>query len=126
MTCDRDIYENIKWVTENVGPVTILVNNAGVLIENSLLNGEPEKWRQVMDTNFMGLLIATKQAVAVMKENDIDDGYIVNISSIAGHYHISLPNMNVYGASKFALTNATEVIRKELAACKSNIRITVS
>lgn len=78
-----------------------------------------------MDTNVLGLAIASREAIKIMQENNID-GHIVNINSVAGHLVASLPFLNVYPASKYAVTALTETLRKELVAIQSKIKISVS
>lgn len=75
----------------------------------------------------MGLCICTREAIKVMKENEID-GHIVHINSIAGHYVPQLPKpvLNVYPASKFAVTALTETLIHELKCEGSRIKVTVS
>lgn len=62
-----------------------------------------------------------------MKENDIN-GHIVHINSIAGHYVPQLPKpvLNVYPASKFAVTALTETLIHELRCEGTIIKVTVS
>ncbi|KAJ8965100.1 hypothetical protein NQ317_010503 [Molorchus minor] len=63
--------------------------------------GNVGDWRQVIDTNVMGLAIATREAIKMMQENAID-GHIVNVNSVAGHIVPPLPLQNLYPASKHA------------------------
>jgi NADP+-dependent farnesol dehydrogenase len=65
---EEDIINAFKWTSDNLGPVHILVNNAGVSEKTNLTTeGDTEKWRKVFDTNVMGLCIATREAVKIMK-----------------------------------------------------------
>ncbi|GJQ80409.1 hypothetical protein Trydic_g12268 [Trypoxylus dichotomus] len=123
LTKEQDILDGINWTTDNVGPVSVLINNAGIVQSTSLYDGSTEMWRRVIDTNVIGVAIASREAIRIMNENSID-GYIININSVAGHVIIDIPNINVYSASKFALTSMTETLRFELARLKSNIRVT--
>lgn len=123
MAEEEEILEAFKWTTENVGPVSVLINNAGTLQATNVYDGDTEKWRRMFDINVLGVAIASREAIRIMRENDID-GYIININSIAGHG--IFPCLHMYPASKYALTAMTETVRLELASLKSNIRITVS
>lgn len=125
MTKEQDIIEAFAWVTKNVGPVHILINNAGTCLNTNLIDGDTEKWKQVLDLNVMGLCIATREAVKNMRENEVA-GHIVHMNSIAGHTALNLPNLNIYPASKFAVTALTETLRNELNSIGSKIKITVS
>lgn len=75
----------------------------------------------------MALCICTREAIKVMKENEID-GHIVHINSIAGHYVPQFPNsvLNVYPASKYAVTALTETLIHELRNEGRKIKVTVS
>ena len=88
-----------------------------------------KSFKEVIDTNVMGLTICTQQALKLMKESGVDDGHIIHINSVVGHSipnTTSNPTMNVYPASKYAVTALTESLRQELVFLKSKIRVTVS
>ncbi|XP_068911465.1 farnesol dehydrogenase-like isoform X1 [Tenebrio molitor] len=123
MTKEEDILRGFKWVSDNLGPVHILINNAGIVQNTNLTDGDTDKWKKVLDTNVLALCIATREAVKVMKENKID-GHIVHINSIAGHIVPNFPIVNVYPASKHAVTALTETLRQELNHLGLKIKIT--
>ncbi|KAJ8913708.1 hypothetical protein NQ315_007425 [Exocentrus adspersus] len=123
MTQQDEILQAFRWVQENVGPVHILVNNAGLSRKTTIINGNIEDWKRILDTNVLGLAVASREALRIMQETGIDDGHIVNINSVAGHQVAPLPFQNVYPASKYAVTAFTETLRKELVAIKSNIKV---
>lgn len=85
----------------------------------------------VINTNFTGLVHATRQAYGLMKKSD-DYSLIVNINSIAGHKvpfpaHSDGQQANVYHATKHAVTAVSEILRQELIFMKNEkIRVTVS
>ncbi len=58
-----------------------------------------------------------------MKESGVDDGHIVNVSSMSGHRVLHGP-MHFYTATKYAVTALTIGIRNELRAMGSHIRVT--
>lgn len=124
VTKEEDILAAFDWTSKNLGPVHILINNAGIVQQTTLVEGETEKWKKVFDTNVLGLCVATREAVKVMKANKID-GHIIHINSIAGHSAINIPGVNVYPASKHAVTALTETLRQELNHLGLKIRITV-
>lgn len=104
----------------------ILINNAGKAQGNTnLIEGDKELWKNILDLNVLGLCIATREAVKSMKENDVD-GHIIHINSVLGHIVPNFPNLNLYPASKFAVTALTETLRQELNSIGSKIKITVS
>ncbi|EFA05017.1 farnesol dehydrogenase [Tribolium castaneum] len=123
LTKEESILEAFKWVIESVGPVHILINNAGLTKATSLSDGDSDLWRQVLEVNIMALCICTREAVKIMKEYDID-GHIIHLNSIAGHQVQNIPDFNVYPASKFAVTALTETLRQELVRDKTRIKVT--
>jgi len=123
LTKEEDILKAFKWVADNLGPVHILVNNAGLSQLNGLIDGETDKWKLVFDTNVLGLCIATREAVKQMRANKID-GHIIHINSYTGHVVVNFPKMNVYPASKYAVTALTETLRQELNQIGTKIKIT--
>ncbi|RZC37292.1 dehydrogenase/reductase SDR family member 11-like, partial [Asbolus verrucosus] len=123
MTVENDIIEAFRWIKDNLGPVSVLINNAGLSQPNTLIGGNTEMWKRVLDTNVLGLTIATREAIEHMNANEID-GHVIHINSILGHYVAQVPKLNMYSASKFAVTALTETLRQELVALGSKIRIT--
>jgi NADP+-dependent farnesol dehydrogenase len=114
ITKEEDILKAFKWTSDNLGPVHILVNNAGLMQKTNLTTeGDTEKWRKIFDTNVMGLCIATREAVKIMQTKKID-GHIIHINSVVGHRILALAGRNVYPASKFAVTALSETLRHEL------------
>lgn len=124
MTVEADIIAAFDWTSSNLGPVHILVNNAGLSLPTTLTDGDTDKWRKIIDTNVLGLCIATREAVKNMRKNGVD-GHIVHINSVLGHYVHNVPNLNLYSGTKFAVTALTESLRIELNNLKSKIKITV-
>lgn len=125
ITKEEDILNAFKWVKENLGPIHILVNNAGVTVASTLSDGDTEIWRNIFNVNVLGLSIATREAIRDMKANNVD-GHIIHINSVAGHQVTGFPKLNVYPASKHAVTALAETLRLELLNAKSKIKITVT
>lgn len=124
MTKEEDILQAFKWVKENLGPVHVLVNNAGGAQLTTLVDGDAAVWKSTFDLNVLGLCIATREAVKDMRANNVD-GHIIHINSMLGHKIAPIPFFNVYPASKFAVTALTETLRNELNSIGSKIKITV-
>jgi len=126
----KSVTEAFKWIADKFGVVNILVNNAGIVRTANILDEGDEafdKMNEVLDTNVRGLTQCTREAYRLMKKSD-DYGLIVNINSVAGHI---VPNMgismNIYPASKHAVTALTESIRQELVnAGDKKVRVTVN
>ncbi|KAF5272817.1 hypothetical protein FQA39_LY07844 [Lamprigera yunnana] len=123
ITNENDIKNAFQWVKNNLKEVHVLVNNAGIGKPLGLLSGKPSDWLDILKTNVLGLSIATQQAVndMIQKKND---GHVIHISSVLGHYVARVPNSNMYPASKFAVTALTETLRQELNQIGSKIKIT--
>ncbi|XP_036327468.1 farnesol dehydrogenase-like [Rhagoletis pomonella] len=126
-TCDVTSQESVdqafNWIINELDGVDILVNNAGVFKTGQAVTLDPVELQQVVQTNIMGVVYCTQRAFKSMKERNFD-GHVVNINSVAGHSVI--PNMNVYPATKHAVTAITEVYRQEFRGLQTKIKITVS
>ncbi|KAJ3651630.1 hypothetical protein Zmor_017656 [Zophobas morio] len=120
---EEDILKTFKWAKDNLEPVHILVNNAGRGAKANLTEGETRQWKKVFNLNVLGLSIATREAVKVMKENKIN-GHIIHMNSIAGHQVLNFEVPSVYSASKFAVTALTETLRQELNQQGLKIKVT--
>lgn len=110
-----------EWTNKNLGPVHILINNAGRLVESSLTNGKTGDWKKVLDLNVLGLSICTREAVKIMKAHNIK-GHIIHINSVLRHNVFMGAVMNMYVASKFVVTALTQILRLELNSL--NLKIT--
>jgi 3-oxoacyl-[acyl-carrier protein] reductase len=100
----------VAGVEESIGPVEILVNNAGITRDNLIMKLSAEDWQQVIDTNLAGAFF-TCQAVSrpMLKRRG---GTIVNVSSVVG-VHGNAGQTN-YAASKAGLIGLTKSLAKEL------------
>ncbi|CAG9830893.1 unnamed protein product, partial [Diabrotica balteata] len=120
---EEDIVKAFSWTKENVGPVSILINNAAVLLLDDLSSITTKNLKQEFDINVISVCIASREAIKQMKENNIA-GHIININSVAGHKVVTSPKINVYSATKHAVSALTETLRLEQATEKTNIKIT--
>ncbi|MGH9021408.1 MAG: SDR family oxidoreductase [Acidimicrobiales bacterium] len=100
----------IELATEATGRLDILVNNAGYTVLGSLLDGDDDGWRAMLETNVLALLVGCQAAVRAMRATKTP-GHIVNISSVAALD----PSSGVYGATKHAVNVITNSLRRELA-----------
>uniref|UniRef100_A0A1Y1JWN6 Dehydrogenase n=1 Tax=Photinus pyralis TaxID=7054 RepID=A0A1Y1JWN6_PHOPY len=121
VTKEEDVLKAYRWIEANLEPVHILVNNAGNVKEGGLLDTDSSVLREVFEVNTLSVCMMTKEAVNMMRAHGIDDGHIVHINSVGGH--VILNNVNVYSASKHAVTVLTETLRRELNAMGSQIKI---
>jgi NAD(P)-dependent dehydrogenase (short-subunit alcohol dehydrogenase family) len=102
---------------DSVGPITILVNNAGILLRASYQDTTYEQWKKSMDVNAWGTFIGIRSVVPQMQQ--AGGGSIINIASMAvvnscGHF-------TAYTASKGAVDALSRAAAVELAA--HNIRV---
>lgn len=109
----------IATVEEQLGPVDILVNVAGVMLPAPIAEADPADWDRMVQVNLMGALYGTRAVLPGMQERG--SGHIVNLTSTSGRTH--QPNFSVYAASKHALGAFTNVLRKEVHP--QRIRVTL-
>jgi NADP-dependent 3-hydroxy acid dehydrogenase YdfG len=103
-----------------VGEVDILVNSAGINIQNRTMAAmDPDDWDRVMQINATGAYRCMQQVLPAMRARG--DGIIVNISSVAGKRAIALGGV-VYAASKFAMTALGTAVANEVK--DEGVRIT--
>jgi 3-oxoacyl-[acyl-carrier protein] reductase len=99
-------------VEAEIGPVSILVNSAGIAGSNAaLVDYDPEEWRRVIEINLNGTFYVNKVVIPSMKARNY--GRIVNISSVAGKE--GNPNLSAYSAAKAGVIGLTKSLGKELA-----------
>ncbi len=107
-------------VRANHGDVDILVNSAGVNIQNRTMEAmKPEDWDRVMQINASGAYYCMHQVLPAMRAKR--DGLVINITSVAGKRAISLGGV-VYCASKFAMTALGTAVSNEVR--NEGVRIT--
>ncbi len=100
----------VATTNAQLGPVDVLVNNAGVLSRATLLETSPELWDAILRTNLDGVFFATMAVLPGMIERK--RGAIVNISSSRGYSDD--PQSAAYGASKAGLDRLTIKLAAEL------------
>ena len=99
-------------VEAEAGPVSILVNSAGIAGSNAPLEDyDPDEWRRVVEINLNGTFYVNKVVVPSMKARNY--GRIVNIASVAGKE--GNPNLSAYSAAKAGVIGLTKSLGKELA-----------
>jgi len=105
-------------VNARLGGVDVLVNNAGYGMTGAIEALSIDEIREVMETNYFGVLRVTKAFLPQMRENG---GTIVMISSMAGM--IGFGGMGAYCASKFALEGVSDALAEDLAPFGSKVII---
>ena len=121
MTADvRDplqVEQLVVTAVKQTGRLDIMVNNAGLEFPSTILDGKPEEWRAMLETNVLALLVGCQAAVMAMKECGAE-GHIINISSVSAQRR----NSGVYGATKHAVNVISASLRDELE--EDDIRVT--
>ncbi len=107
----EDVKSLFDGVAENLGPVEILVNNAGTTRDNIMLRMKEEEFDEVIDTNLKGSYNCTRAALRGMVRNRW--GRIINISSVVGL--AGNPGQANYAASKAGLLGFTKSVAREVA-----------
>ncbi len=97
-------------VHDEVGPVDVLVNNAGIAQRGSADSTDMDVVRQVMEVNFFGTVQLTKAVLPRMQDRRA--GHIAVVSSIAGKFGV--PSLSAYSASKHALQGWFDSLRAEV------------
>lgn len=101
-----------------VGPIDIVVNNAGVATEGWFIEISEEDWRHTMNVNLDGVFRVGREAANRMQERR-KGGSIINISSVLGIRVI--PTLSAYAVSKAAVLQLTRAMALELG--RANIRV---
>ena len=121
MTTDvRDplqVEQIVATAVKQTGRLDIMVNNAGLEFPSTILEGKPEQWRAMLETNVLALLVGCQAAVMAMRECGAE-GHIINISSVSAQRR----NSGVYGATKHAVNVISASLRDELE--EDDIRVT--
>ncbi len=104
---------------EQLGPLDVLVNNAGIMQIGRFVDEDDLTARRMIDINLHGVILGTKLALERMVPRD--RGHIVNISSQAGKF--GSPGGATYSATKHAVVGLTEAVRGELRLMKAHIDV---
>lgn len=117
VTDPRSVEVAVERVQHDLGPVDVLVNNAGSMAVAPLLNQSKRHFEEAMDTNFYGAMHTTFAILPRMLQRR--NGSIVNIASIGGL--VAVPHMLPYTASKFALVGFSRGLHTEVKSGGVNV-----
>lgn len=107
---DRDSFAAfLEEAGRRLGPVSVLVNNAGIMPLGALVDERDEIARRQVDINLHGVILGTKLALPAMVRRG--DGRIVNVASAAGK--AGFAGGATYCATKHAVVGLTEAVRAE-------------
>ncbi|MBW1809264.1 MAG: SDR family oxidoreductase [Deltaproteobacteria bacterium] len=113
----QSVDEMAKWVTEEIGELDILINNAGIGYHGELAETTLETWRRLVEINLMGPLHNIYAFLPSMIERR--SGHIVNVSS--GQAFFRLPTWGAYASIKAALGAMSEILHFELRKHKVHV-----
>lgn len=116
---DKSVREGIDRITKEMGPIDVLVNNAGIERMGSIEELPLAEFRAVMETNYFGVIRCVQAVLPSMRKKR--SGCIINVASVAGH--IASPSMSAYSASKFALESLSEILAQEVKSFGIHVAI---
>lgn len=111
VTRPESLSQALAETTDALGPVQLLVNNAGAFSVAPFEQTKRQDWQWLLDINVMGVVNGLHTFLPHMREH-AQPSHIVNTASVAGH--TAGPGMSVYTASKFAVVGLTESLRADL------------
>ena len=117
---DRTSFESfLKSVEDQLGPLDVLVNNAGIMPIGPFIEESDATARTMVDINLHGVIIGSK--LAIQRFMARGQGHLVNIASVAGKAGVA--HVVTYSATKHAVVGLSESLRQELIG--SGIEVTV-
>jgi 3-oxoacyl-[acyl-carrier protein] reductase len=111
VTDPTQVSDTVKAITSEVGPISVLVNNAGVTRDNLLLRMKDADWDLVMNVNLRGTFNMTRAVIRGMVKQR--GGSIVNLASVVGV--MGNAGQANYAAAKAGVIGFTKAVAKELA-----------
>lgn len=113
---EADVNRIFAEAKKTYGKLDILVNNAGVYQFSPIEEVTTELYNRIFNTNVLGTLLATREAVKLFGDNG---GSVINIGSAVTE--LNLPTSSIYTATKGAVDSITAVLSKELGPKKIRV-----
>lgn len=107
----------IRKTEERFGWLDILIANAGLGYRAPIAEGDPARWKELLDTNVFGLLLTLRYGVPQLLARG---GHVVVLSSVAGR--VIQAGNGVYSATKYAVNAIAEALRQEVT--RQGVRVT--
>jgi NAD(P)-dependent dehydrogenase (short-subunit alcohol dehydrogenase family) len=107
---DPDSFERFLDAASELGPLDVLINNAGIMPVRAFAEEDPIVTRRQIEINLLGVTTGTRLALGRMQPRG--RGHIVNVASAAGR--VAVPGEAVYTATKHAVVGFGEALRVEL------------
>jgi len=114
----EDVQKLMNQTVQRWGKLDIVIANAGFGYRAPIVDGDVERWKQLLDTNVYGLLLTLKYGVEQLLKQG--SGHVVVTSSIAGRAVTA--GGAVYSGSKFAAGAIAEALRQEVG--QQGVRVT--
>jgi NAD(P)-dependent dehydrogenase (short-subunit alcohol dehydrogenase family) len=111
VTDDKAVLDVVDTVERRIGPIDVLVSNAGYGVEGTVEESSMDDLRRQFDVNVFGTVAVVKAVLPHMRRRR--SGHIVTVSSMAGL--TALPGVAFYGASKFAVEGFSDSLAQEVA-----------
>lgn len=119
VTDNNSITACVEAVEANLGPVDILINNAGMNVEAMAHEVTPEGYDTMFNTNVRGAFFMAQAVASSMMLRNCEHGRIINIASIGAF--TQLPGLVIYTMTKAAIAMMTKSLAKEWARKKINV-----
>lgn len=113
-----DVEKAVESISEQLGSIDTLINNAGIGTFGLLVDMDPTEWEHIIRVNLLGTYYVTHAVLPMMIAKQ--HGNIINISSTSGERGAA--TTTAYSASKFGIMGMTESLMYEVR--KHNIRVT--
>ncbi len=113
------VSEAFDEAEENIGPVSILVNAAGVTQDRPILKMSDEQWQEVVDTNLNGVFFCMRRALKAMVRTGW--GRIVTIGSVAGH--TGNAGQSNYSAAKSGIVGLSKSVAMEMGRAGVTVNV---
>lgn len=113
-----DVRRAVEQTISRFGTLDIVVANAGFGYRKPIVEGDIQRWKDMLDTNVYGLLLTLKYGTKPLIEKG--SGHVIVMSSVAGR--VVTAGGGAYCGSKFAATAIAEALRTEVA--RQGVRVT--
>ncbi len=108
---DTQAHEELKLLTQSIGGINLLINNAGTSLFKNFTQQSNEEMKDLLNINLIAPILLTKALIPSMLHQE--KAQIINIGSIFGY--LGFPGFTSYCASKFGLRGFSQSLRRELS-----------
>lgn len=109
----------VRQTEERWGRLDILIANAGLGYRAPIAEGDPARWKELLDINVYGLLLTLRFGVPRLLAHG-EGGHVIVLSSVAGR--VIQAGNGVYSATKYAVNAIAEALRQEVT--RQGVRVT--